>query len=171
MDRRGTAARSSKRQGLQTHRRLEPNAVYGLLRLYDWDPELAWQVLNYSIEDPVRSRNVLILNALGDMTWQNPDSFQLLLEQPWFIDGLDAEERAFIIALQKIADPGDMYNDFLRERVPLRSRASGVDIWVFHHSDAILSYGAAIPMMVAQAVEGVEQLSARRSRLDCHNLM
>ena len=40
------------------------------------------------------------------MTWQNPEDLDLLRRQPWFTDGLDAEERAFIVALAKVAGSG-----------------------------------------------------------------
>lgn len=134
--------------------RLEPNAVSGLLSLYDWDPALARQILSYSMEEPVRDRNVLILNALGDMTWQNPDSLQLLLRQPWFTDGLNAEERAFIIGLQKIADPGPLYDDFLESRSVLRYQAHDFDIWLFHRGAECYDYDANALRMIEQAIEG-----------------
>ena len=120
---------------------LESNAVYGLSHLYDWDPALARRILAYSAEEPVRTRNVHMLNVLGDMTWQHPAGLKLLQAREWFADGLSSEERAFIIVLGKVAGEGALYTDLLAERFTLAASidlpvSGAVGLWAFGH-DAV----------------------------------
>ena len=86
-------------------KRLENDPIYGLGLLYDYDPELARRMLAYSAEEPARDRNTMFLGALWSLMTYDPGKFELLIAQPWFTDGLDAEERAFIVAVDKIHRP------------------------------------------------------------------
>ena len=120
---------------------LESNAVYGLVRLYDWDPALARRMLAYSAEAPVRTRDIHVLSVLGDLTWQSPDNLRLLLAQEWFADGPSPEERAFVIVLGKVANDDALYADLLEERYTLASSidlplSGEVGLWAFGH-DAV----------------------------------
>ena len=120
-------------------------------------------MLAYSMEEPVRDRNIDSLTVLGDMTWQNPEDLDLLRRQPWFTDGLDAEERAFIVALAKVAGSGTLFRDLLATRytqsttisLPL---AGEVRLWVFHHGP--LSPGQDILALMEHSVRGVERMMA-----------
>ena len=117
---------------------LESSAVYGLQYLYDWDPALARRMFAYSVEEPARTINVDVLYALGDMTWQYPESFKRLQAQEWFADGLSLEERAFIIVLAKITNDDAIYTDLLEERFTETSAvdlplSGSVGIWAFGH--------------------------------------
>ena len=77
----------------------EDDAVYGLGHLGDYDPALARRIFAYTMEEPVRSRNTLLLSTLGHMLSEHRETFELLISRPWFADGLDAVERAFITAV------------------------------------------------------------------------
>ncbi len=115
---------------------LEHNTPYGLGNLYDHDPVLARRALAYSTEEPVRTRNIHILNVLGDMARDDPDSLKLLQAQEWFADGLSPEERAFVIVLEKVAYHDTLYPDLLAERFTLETTVdlplSGeIVLWAF----------------------------------------
>ena len=122
---------------------LDSDAVYGLQYLYDEDPALARRMFAHSVEAPVRTINVHVLFALGDMLWQYPESFKRLRAQEWFADGLSLEERAFIIVLAKITNDDAIFTDLLEERstetdtvdLPL---SGSVGVWAFGH-EAITS--------------------------------
>ena len=114
----------------------EDDAVYGLGHLYDYDPALARRMLAHTMEEPVRSRNTMLLSTLGRMLSQHRETFELLIARPWFEDGLDAEERAFITAVSHTTGLDGLYRGLLTERY-LRSAtislplAGEVDLWVF----------------------------------------
>ena len=117
---------------------LESDAVYGLQYLYDWDPALARRMFAHSVEEPARTINVDVLYALGDMSWQYPDSFRRLQVQEWFADGLSLEERAFIIVLAKITNDDAIYTDLLEEwfteaRAVDLPLSGSVGLWAFGH--------------------------------------
>lgn len=119
----------------------EDDAVYGLAQLAGYDLALARQVLAYTMEEPVQSRNTLLLSTLGRMISQHRETFELLVGQPWFADGLDAGERAFITAVSHITGVEELYRRLLAERfsrstvisLPL---AGKVNVWVFSNDDA-----------------------------------
>ena len=114
----------------------EDDAVYGLGHLIDYDPALAIRMLAHTVEEPVRSRNTMLLSTLGRMLSQHRETFELLIARPWFADGLDAEERALITAMSHTTGIGEIYRGLLAERhsrsatisLPL---AGEVDLWVF----------------------------------------
>lgn len=141
----------------------EYNPIYGLSNLFDLNPELARRMLAYSMEEPVQDRNVMLLSALGDMTWQNPEDLNLLILQPWFTDGLSAEERAFVVALANVAGSSALFRDLLAARYTQSATVSlplagEVRLWAFHH--APLSHGPDITAMMEHSVRGVERLMA-----------
>lgn len=141
----------------------EYNPIYGLSRLFDLDPALARRMLAYSMEEPVRNRNVFPLSALGDMTWQHPERLDLLRRQPWFTDGLSPEERAFIVPLTKVAAHDAIYRDLLAFHTAQSTTislplAGEVRLWVFHH--APLSPDENILAAMERSVRGVERMTA-----------
>ena len=118
-------------------KRLENDPIYGLGLLYDYDPALARRMLAYSAEDPAWDRNTMFLGALWSLMTYDPDKFELLISQPWFTDGLDAEERAFIVAIDKITGVDALYTDLVtlprhtRSQVITLPLAGDVTIWAF----------------------------------------
>ena len=114
----------------------EDDAVYGLGHLVDYDPALARRMLAYTMEEPVRSRNTMLLSTLGRMLSQHVETFELLIARPWFADGLDAEERAFITAVSHTTGLDGLYRGLLAERHARSATVSlppagEVDLWVF----------------------------------------
>ena len=117
---------------------MEHNTPYGLGNLYDHDPALARRMLAYSTEEPLRTRNIHILNVLGDMARDDAASLRLLQAQRWFADGLSPEERAFVIVLGKVAYHDDLYADLLAERFTMEATidlplSGEIVLWAFGH--------------------------------------
>ncbi len=141
--------------------RWETDAMYGLGYLMDLDRTLARTILTYSSEEPVRSRNALLLKVLGELSWQNPESFEPLVSQPWFVDGLSPEERALIVALTKAPGSHSLYEDLLASHhtqsksitLPL---SGNVDLWAFQHRP--FPPGREILAIMEQGVRGIERL-------------
>ena len=94
----------------------ENDAVYGLGHLADYDPALARRMLAYTMEEPVQSRNTMLLSTLGRMLSLHRETFELLIARPWFADGLEAEERAFITAVSHTTGVAELYRGLLAER-------------------------------------------------------
>ena len=142
---------------------LENDAIYGLGHLADYDPALARLVLAYTMEEPVRDRNTMLLATLGRMLSQHSDTFELLIAQSWFADGLDAEERAFITAVSHTTGIDRLYRGLLVERysqpttisLPL---AGEVDLWVF--SNDAPSPDENFLAMVERGARGAESIMA-----------
>ena len=141
-------------------KRLEGDPIYGLGLLYDYDPALARRMLAYSAEEPARDRNTMFLGALWSLMTHDPDKFELLIAQPWFTDGLDGEERAFIVAIDKITGVDWLYADLLtsprvtRSKVVMLPLAGEVTIWTFFNK---LPSGD-LPATVERGVRGAEAL-------------
>ena len=139
----------------------EGDAIYGLGHLADYDLALARQMLGYTMEEPVQNRNTFMLSNLGTMSVEHRDKFELLIGQPWFADGLDAEELAFITAVRKTTGIDDLYEGLLTERfsrstvisLPL---AGEVNLWVFY-DDAPLPHED-ILAVVERGVRGAERI-------------
>ena len=139
----------------------EDDAVYGLGHLIDYDPALARRMLAYSTEEPVQSRNVLLLSNLGDMVSQHRDKFDRLIGQSWFADGLDVDERAFITALRKTTGVDALHEGLLASRSPLTTTislplAGEVTLWVFFNEPP--PQDADILAAAERGVRGAERL-------------
>ena len=139
---------------------LENDPIYGLGLLYDYDPQLARKLLAYSAEEPQRDRNTMFLGALWSLMTYDPDKFEMLMTQPWFTDGLDAEERAFIVVIDKVTGVDALFTDLVTSprhasaqliTLPL---AGEVTIWAF--SNQPLQGG--LLESAARGVRGVEAL-------------
>ncbi len=89
----------------------EFDALGTLKVLYDRLPELARQLLGYATEDSVWASDVRIIEIMSKPFTTAPEEarrkyeqrFNRIASQPWFADGLDAEERAFINALDMVS--------------------------------------------------------------------
>ncbi len=119
---------------------LEDDAVWGLGHIYDRDPALARRLLAYTMEEPVQDRNTMFLGNLNEMLLNgHTDKFESLIAQPWFVDGLNAEERAFITVATKTTGIDALYNDLLTSPRITRTAtvslplAGEVNLWVFHN--------------------------------------
>ena len=141
-------------------KRLENDPIYGLGLLYDYDPALARRMLAYSAEAPALDRNTMFLGALWSLMTYDPDKFETLIAQPWFADGLHGEERAFIVAIDKITGVDWLYADLLTSPRTTRSTviplplAGEVTIWVFSNGPQ----GPGVLEAAARGVRGAEAL-------------
>ncbi len=140
--------------------RWEDDAIYGLGHLADHDPALASRMLAYTMEEPVQDRNTLLLSTLGRMLAQHRDTFELLIGQPWFADGLDAEERAFMTAASYTTGVADLYSGLLAERfsrstvisLPL---ADEVALWAFSNDAPPTEHILDLVELGARGAEGI----------------
>ncbi|MCY4639273.1 MAG: hypothetical protein OXC94_02905 [Chloroflexi bacterium] len=138
----------------------EEDAVYGLQYLFDHDPALARRVLAYTLDEPVRSRDTLLPATLGRMSREHRDTFKLLIGQTWFADGLDAEERAFIVAVSHTTGVDGLYRGLLAERfsrsgaisLPL---AGEVTLWAFSNDAPPTGEVLALAQRAVRGAEGI----------------
>ena len=143
----------------------EPNALSDLLALVLNDlPRLARQVVDLNVGVPVASRNLYLPRALGglhgyDRQFQT-DRLERVTNQPWFTDGLDAEEVAFLTVVEAMSDPG-LFNEWLASRstqhatvtLPL---AGPVNLWAFEVQS--FPAGDNLLVMMEQGIRGAERL-------------
>ena len=138
--------------------RPEMFALNDLLDMADWNPEFARYVLSFSEDVPVRARDVYLISDLYWLREGSTEQYEHLIVQPWFTDGLDPEERAFIITLDA-PDP-DWFDDLVEARftrsatisLPL---AGEVDLWAFQHTP--FPPDENLLVMMEQAVRGAER--------------
>ncbi len=92
-------------------------------------PELARQVMGL-IGPPSSERDIFLLRRLNDIREDNPDTFERLLTEPWFVDGLDDEERILLIAAGALG-----YGDQLSQPHTVASRtitlphSGNINLW------------------------------------------
>ena len=89
--------------------RHESGAMSALGELAKQDLMLTRQLLEYTLTPTVTAMDVLLIDAIEYMRKFNPQKFHLLAQQPWYLDGLDATERAFIVGI-----PGFVSEEFFR---------------------------------------------------------
>ena len=144
--------------------RHEAFALNDLVSIADWNPEFAWQVMGYSVDAPVRARDVYLISdlyRLRDGSTEQAEQYEHLIGQPWFTDGLDPEERAFIITLNS-PDPDWFYdlveNRFTRSATISLPLAGEVDLWAFQHTP--FPPDEDLLVVMEQAVRGAERFMA-----------
>ena len=134
----------------------EPWVVAALHELADYDTALARQLLEYISEEPFRNRNLYMLDALRRMnsdTARKPD-LERLAVQPWFVDGLNAEERARI---NLISYEGTLVDGVFTRSSTVTSPLSGeIALWVFQTEP--FPPGDDTLEMLEEVVLGAEQL-------------
>ena len=112
--------------------------------LYDSNPSLTRQLADYATTDFVWASDIRLIDIMTNLFTNYGDDdqpressrYHRLATQPWFDDGLDAEERAFINALDMVFDDDALYDRLLRKRytqsatlsLPL---AGPVRLWAF----------------------------------------
>ena len=141
--------------------RHEMFALTNLKDMADWNPEFAWQIMGYSVDAPVWNRDAYLISALYFLRVGSAKQFERLISQPWFTDGLDPEERAFISTL-RFPDP-DWYKDLLETRftqaatifLPL---AGEVSLWAFQHTP--FPPDEDLLAMIEEGVRGAERFMA-----------
>ena len=88
--------------------RYEESALYNLGELRQLNPELARQVLGYSQDPQFWPSDVRIIRGLWRLWEFDASHYDRLTSQPWFVDGLDSDERVFVDALF-VAGIGERY--------------------------------------------------------------
>ena len=79
--------------------RYEERALSNLRDLRQLNPELARRLLGYTHDPQSWPSDVLIIYGLPVLQEFDADRYDRLTRQPWFVDGLDREERVFVNAL------------------------------------------------------------------------
>ena len=152
---------------------IQPFEIYtldSLPVLYDRSPNLTRQLAEYATTDLVWASDIRIIDILSTMFTTSGDEdrrkeasrFHRIAIQPWFADGLDAEERAFISALDLAPrDDDKLFDRLLRTRhsesatfsLPL---GGPVRLWAFQAEP--FSEGDYVLGRVAAALLGFERI-------------
>ena len=117
-------------------------AHFGIQPLYDISgssgiahasPEIARQVLGL-IPYPPKEVDLFLVDALRHIGRHNPDGFERLLRARWFRDGLDVEERIYLIAAGASRLNADqLFDPYKVESATLNLPHSGaVNVWIVH---------------------------------------
>ena len=142
---------------------LETYALNSLLLMANQNSELARFVLAFSAEPPVRDSDVAFIPILFDMSGLKPEQFEHLIGQPWFDDGLDSEERAFLVTLQAAIAARDgndgWFYDLVQNRFTLSESislplAGEIRLRAFQHTP--FPSDEDLAAMVGEAVRGAE---------------
>ena len=148
----------------------ETYALDQLPLLYERFPNLARQLANYTLEAPVWASDIRLISTMYGMISGGSDEigqiytarFNRITSQPWFIDGLDVEERAFINALDMIYFNADNLFDRLLIRHYTQSAtaslplAGPIRLWAFQ--DEPFAAGENVLRRVAEGLVGYERI-------------
>ena len=133
-------------------------AIESLFRLNQTHPELASQLLNYTLETPVSDVNVRLIARVEDLVHDKPEQWQKITSQPWYVDGLTLEERAFVVALIPHWPDFDtlLQTRFTQSRQVALPLSGGVHLWAFQTEP--FPAGEDVLRMVSEALQGLERL-------------
>ena len=118
---------------------VESRALHALGEIARHDPELALHWGNNAIIG-TGHLGLHVLLSIFDFVSLGADSWDRLTKQPWFADGLDDEETAFVTALGRTAtNQPQVYRDLLQTHFTQASTislplAGDVNIWVLQSS-------------------------------------
>ena len=95
---------------------LHVQALHGLSSIAEIDTDLAWRLAS-SVNDRTRDLiHLRVIESLGCVSHKG-DTLRQLTSQPWFADGLDNEESAFLVILCDIVEIApQLYQDLLHSR-------------------------------------------------------
>ena len=77
----------------------EPLGSLGVIAAQDL--ELAWQLANF-LSEHSRRRNRDLISPIRWLIQERPETFKELTEEPWFADGVNGEEVAFVVTMRNI---------------------------------------------------------------------
>ena len=118
-------------------------------------PELAREFLSMTGQMP-RAHDLYLLFTLGILSRNEPDLFKRLLSEPWFVDGLDDEERVFIVGVLSTAHWDLVLAPFsVQHRVIELPLAGTVNLWAARNGS--FSPQQNILAKMEKAVRGSEQ--------------
>lgn len=97
-------------------------------------PELARQVLSFYSYPPTELEYFAVW-YLNRIQFQNPDDFFRLLTESWFDDGLDDEEKVYLIAAgASELDAGNLFEPYgIATRSIALPHSGCVNVWLVHH--------------------------------------
>ena len=118
---------------------IQRDPLYSLSVVADRDLALARELANF-LDGRLIEQKTEMIRTISYMMLEDRDAFALLADQPWFNDGLDDEEAAFLSTLGAIhrVSPG-LYEEFVETRFTQSRRvnlplAGEVGIWVFQNA-------------------------------------
>ena len=137
---------------------IDASGMAALGELAKQDLVLTRQLLDYTLASDVTEMDVLLLDRIELMRHDDPGKFHLLAQQPWYVDGLDATERAFIAGMTYFAlesffqNPDSRHYESKTISLPL---AGDVTIWAFDTQP--LPPGEDVLEMAAEAAREMER--------------
>ena len=148
----------------------ETYALGQLPLLYERFPNLARQLAGCTLEAPVWASDIRLISTMYGMVSGGPEEirrintarFNRIISQPWFVDGLDVEERAFINALDMIYfDYGELFDRFLHRHytqsaTALLPLAGPIRLWAFQAEP--FPAGENVLRSVAEGLVGYERI-------------
>lgn len=118
-------------------------------------PEFARQMMSL-IDYPPKDTDLYLVSALNHIRQSYPDGFQRLLEESWFVNGLDEEERIYLIAASGAARWDELFEPYTVASSTISLPHSGdVNLWVVQYGP--IPYEQDILAQVEEAVQGNEQ--------------
>ncbi len=118
-------------------------------------PELARQIMSL-IDYPPKDIDLYLVSALNDIRQSYPGGFGRLLAEPWFVDGLDKEERIYLIAASGAERWDELFEPYTVASATIALPHTGaVNLWAVQHGQ--FPSGPSILAQVEEAVRGSEQ--------------
>ena len=139
--------------------------VHGFSNLWDGtsgdrdvpaSPDLARQMMSL-IDSSPNEIDLFLLMSLNSIRRQYPDGFERLLTEPWFVDGLDEDERIYLIAASG-AEQWDqhLFDPYTTASATIVLPYSGnVNLWAVWYGQS--HTGQTILAQMEKAVRGNEQ--------------
>ena len=106
---------------------IEASALSGLNHLSRVNLPVARLVAGFTPQVPPRYRDVFLVLSLYRLHQDERERFDQLISEPWFRDGLDPQERAYITALRAAVDAwyDDLYESYHTRSATIESPLSG----------------------------------------------
>ena len=118
-------------------------------------PELARQIMSL-IDCLPKDIDLYLVSALNHIRRSYPDGFERLLTEPWFVDGLDEEERIYLIAASGAARWDELFEPYTIESATIALPHTGdVNLWAVQYGP--FPSGPSILAQMEEAVRGSEQ--------------
>ena len=136
----------------------EAGGLGALVELAKQDLSLTRQLLDYTLTPTVTAIDVLLLDTIRFMRYDNPQTYHLLAQQPWYVDGLNDTERAFIVGIPVVVreeffrNPDSRYYRSITTTLPISGETT---LWAFDFRP--LPEGEDVLEMAAEAARELER--------------
>ena len=118
-------------------------------------PDLARQMMSL-IDSQPNENDLFLLMSLNTIRRHYPDGFERLLAEPWFVDGLDEEERIYLIAASGAERRDQLFEPYTMASATIALPHSGdVNLWAVQYGP--FPSGQDILAQMEEAVRGSEQ--------------